>query len=66
MKNKNWKLQPSVQMSPETAEQVAKIACALQSLSVYTTLAYEQDDAPADLKVIVEEGLEAMRKVFVW
>jgi len=66
MKDKNWKLRPGVQMSPETAEQVAKIACALQSLSVYTTLAYEQDDAPADLKAIVEEGLEAMQKVFVW
>lgn len=66
MKNKSWKLQPGVQISPEVAEQVAKIACALQSLSIYTTLAYEQDDAPADLKAIVEEGLEAMKKVFVW
>lgn len=66
MKRNSWKLQPGVQMSPEAAEQVAKIACALQSLSIYTALAYEQDDAPADLKTIVEDGIEAMQKIFVW
>lgn len=62
----NWKLQEGVKMDPATAAEVAKIACALKSLSVYTTLASESDDAPEDLTVIVNEGLEAMAKIFVW
>jgi hypothetical protein len=66
MTEKMWKLQPGVQMNDETADQVAKIACALKSLSAYTTLACEDEDAPADLKAIVDEGLEAMQKLFVW
>lgn len=66
MAGSNWKLQPGVQMSTEAAAEVAKIACALKSLSVYTDMAYEHEDAPADLQAIVNEGLEAMQKIFVW
>ena len=35
---KNWHLQPGVAMSPEAADDVAKIACALKALSIYTAL----------------------------
>lgn len=62
----NWNLQPGVQMSPEVAEEVAKISCALKSLSAFTTFAMEREDCPDDLQKIVDEGLEAMSKLFVW
>ena len=63
---KNWHLQPGISMSPEAANEVAKVACALKSLSAYTTFAMERDDCPEDLQKIVDEGLEAMSKLFVW
>lgn len=63
---KNWKLQPSAQMSPELANDVAMVACALKSLSAYTTFAMEREDCPEDLQKLVEEGLEAMARIFVW
>ncbi len=63
---KNWHLQSGVAMSPEVANEVAKVACALKSLSAYTTFAMEREDCPEDLQKIVEEGLEAMAKLFVW
>jgi len=63
---KNWKLQPKIMLEDGTAADVASIACALQSLSAYTSLACEREDAPDDLWQIVDEGLEAMRRVFVW
>lgn len=64
--NKNWKLQPGVNIAPEVADEVAKIACALKSLSAYTTLVLEREDCPEDLQQIVEEGLEAMVRIFEW
>lgn len=63
---KNWQLQPGVNISPELADEVAKVACALKSLSAYTTFAMEQEDCPEDLKQIVDDGLDAMAKIFVW
>ena len=66
MEKNNWKLQDGVQMDAATAGEVAKIACALKSLSVYAMLAYEQDDVPADLQPLVDDGLEAMQKIFKW
>ena len=66
MEKKNWALQDSIQMDAATADEVAKIACALKSLSVYAALAYEQDDVPADLQLLVDEGLESMEKIFKW
>ncbi len=63
---KNWHLQPGVAMSSEAADEVAKIACALKSLSAYTTLMMEREDCPEELQKLVEEGLEAMARVFVW
>jgi hypothetical protein len=63
---KNWQLQPGVNISPELGDEVAKVACALKSLSAYTTFAMEREDCPEDLQQIVEEGLDAMAKIFVW
>lgn len=63
---KNWNLQPQVTMTPELADEVAKVACALKSLSAYTTFAMEREDCPEDLQKIVQEGLDAMARIFVW
>ena len=61
-----WKLREGVNLDDTTACNVSKIACALKSLSIYTRLAMESEDAPEDLQSIVDEGLEAMARVFVW
>lgn len=66
MDKSNWRLQPSVVMDDALAMEVAKIACALKSLSVYTTEALEEADTPDQLKTIVDDGMEAMKRVFVW
>ncbi len=61
-----WKLKEGVVISPETAEEVAKIACALQSLAAFTSMAYEDKDKPAELQPLVDDGLQAMKKIFEW
>lgn len=66
MEKKNWTLQDGIEMDATTANEVAKIACALKSLSAYAALAYEQDDVPAELQPLVDEGLEAMQNIFKW
>lgn len=62
----NWKLKPGVNIAPEQVEDVAKIACALKSLSAYTTFVVEREDCPEDLQQIVQEGLDAMVRIFEW
>ena len=62
----NWTLQPGIELSPAVAEDIAKIACALKGLSAYTTFVIEREDCPNDLQKLVDEGLEAMSRVFVW
>jgi hypothetical protein len=66
MADNNWQLQPGVKMTPEAAAEVAKIACALKSLSVYAGLVIEREDCPADLQKIVDDGVKAIGKIFVW
>lgn len=66
MDTKSWELQPDVTMDAKLASEVAKIACALQSLSVYTAEALEEDKEAEPLKAIVDDGLEAMKRIFVW
>ena len=66
MDSNTWTLQPNVKMDDKLAGDVAKIACALKSLSVYTEQAIEEDEAPDNLKSIVDEGMAAMKRVFVW
>ncbi|MCL4470632.1 MAG: hypothetical protein ACYC05_04850 [Sulfuricella sp.] len=61
-----WKLRENVKMDDATAAEVAKIACALKSLSAYASMAMESEDAPEDLQKIVDEGLDAMTRIFVW
>lgn len=63
-KTKNWQLQPGVKIDENTAEEIAKIACALKSLSLYATLVLEQEDCPEDLQVLVDEGVAAINKIF--
>lgn len=43
---------------------VSKISLALKSLATYTMLVYEHDDDPEDLQDIVDDGLEAINKLF--
>lgn len=66
MDKASWKLHQNVTMDEKLAAEVAKIACALQSLSVYTTQALEEEDVPDTLKKIVDDGKEAMKRIFVW
>ncbi len=61
MSDKMWKLKEGVTLE---AEEVAKIACALKSLAIYTALACENDDDPEELKEVVDEGITAMNKFF--
>ncbi len=61
MSEGNWKLKDGAELN---IDEVAKIACALKSLSAYTTLACAEDESPEDLEDIVDEGLEAIEKLF--
>jgi len=45
-------------------EDVARIACALKSLAVYTSLACEEEDSPDELREIVDHGLQSINKLF--
>lgn len=65
-KTQDWQLQRGVKMSEDTAAEVAKIACALKSLSVYTALVLDQDDCPEDLQKTVDEGISAIDRLFIW
>lgn len=61
MGESSWTLKEGAQLS---VDEVAKIACALKSLAVYTSMACDKDDNPDDLRVIVEEGLDAVENMF--
>ncbi len=61
MTDANWKLKDGAELN---IDDVAKIACALKSLSAYTTLVCAEEDSPEDLEQIVNEGMEAMEKIF--
>lgn len=57
----NWKLKGDRAPDPED---VAKIACALKSLAVYTAMACDQDEKPEELYKIVQDGLDAIDRIF--
>ena len=61
MSEPQWNLKEGAELN---IEDVAKIACALKSLSAYTTLACAEDESPEDLEEIVNEGLMAIEKLF--
>lgn len=61
MSGEHWKLKEGAELN---IEDVAKIACALKSLSVYTQAACEEDDNPKELEETVQQGLDAMERIF--
>jgi hypothetical protein len=61
-----WQLQRGVKISEDAAAEVAKIACALKSLSIFTGLVLDQEDCPEDLQKTVDEGIAAIDKLFIW
>ena len=64
MTEKMWKLNEGVNLDADVAEEVAKIACALKSLALYTALVCDHEDDPAELQEVVDEGVKAMEKLF--
>lgn len=62
--SKDWKLQPGVKIDDKVAEDVAKIALALKSLSLYATLVIDREECPEDLQAVVDEGVTAINRVF--
>jgi hypothetical protein len=64
MTEQKWKLKEGVELDADVAEEVAKIACALRSLAIYTALACDHEDDPKELQEIVDEGVKAMEKLF--
>ncbi|MEA1889081.1 MAG: hypothetical protein U9N50_04790 [Pseudomonadota bacterium] len=64
MTEKMWKLKEGVNLDADVAEEVAKIACALKSLAIYTALACDHEDDPKELQETVDEGVKAMDKLF--
>ncbi|MCW8928799.1 MAG: hypothetical protein OQL19_01020 [Gammaproteobacteria bacterium] len=61
MSEENWQLKEGAELN---LEDVAKIACALKSLSAYTMLACAEEDSPEELEGIVDEGLDAIHNLF--
>ncbi len=61
MIDENWKLKEGAELN---VEDVAKIACALKSLSAYTTLACAEQDSPEDLEEIVNDGMNSIENLF--
>ncbi|MGD8909744.1 MAG: hypothetical protein PVI92_10400 [Chromatiales bacterium] len=47
-------------------QDVEKIAIGLKSLAAYSMLAYEHEDDPQDLETVVQEGLDAIDRLFVY
>ena len=45
-------------------EDVTRIACALKSLAVYTSLVCEQEDSPDELRELVDQGLDSINNLF--
>jgi hypothetical protein len=64
MSEKMWKIKEGVALDADVAEEVAKIACALKSLAIYTAMACESEDDPKELRNVVDEGMAAMDKLF--
>ncbi len=47
-----------------TLAEVSKIALALKSLATYSMLAYDHEDDPEELQKIVDDGLDAVDRLF--
>ncbi len=60
--NTDCELKPGAELN---IEDISTIACALKSLAMYSMLAYEHNDDPEELQQIVDEGLDAIERLFV-
>jgi hypothetical protein len=45
-------------------DDVEKIAIGLKSLAAYSMLAYEHEEDPQDLETVVQDGLDAINRLF--
>ncbi|MCP3850696.1 MAG: hypothetical protein GY694_10740 [Gammaproteobacteria bacterium] len=61
MSEENWELKEGAELN---LEDVTNIACALKSLSAYTTLACAGEDSPEELEGIVDKGLDSINNLF--
>lgn len=61
MMNEECTLREGVELN---LSDVAKIAMGLKSLAAYSMLAYEHDDDPEELDDVVQEGLDAIDRLF--
>jgi hypothetical protein len=61
MDDENWTLKEGAELN---IKDVARIACALKSLSAYTVLACAEEDSPEELEGIVDDGLDAINNLF--
>jgi hypothetical protein len=59
--NQEFTLREGVELNLADVE---KIAIGLKSLAAYSMLAYEHDDDPQDLEEVVQEGLDAIDRLF--
>lgn len=66
MERVDWNLLPDVAMDERLACDVARIACALKSLSVYAIETIEDDETPELLRKNVQDGVDAINRIFVW
>lgn len=64
-KAQEWQLQRGIKMSEDTTIEVAKIACALKALAMFSELMINREDCPEDLRKTVDEGVAAIEKLFV-
>ncbi len=64
MAEKMWKIKEGVNLEEDVAEEVAKIACALKSLAIYSAMACDHEDDPKELREVVDVGMAAMDKLF--
>jgi hypothetical protein len=64
-KTQEWQLKQGVKMNEDVAAEVAKIACALKALSLFTALIVDRKDCPEDLQKTVEEGVAAIDKIMI-
>ncbi len=61
MDSSNWKLRNPDNIDPQA---VARIACALKSLSAYTAMTLEEDSEAGELHKILADGLAAIEEIF--
>ena len=60
--NSDCELKPGAELN---IDDISKIACALKSLAMYSMLAYDHEDDPEELHEVVDEGLDAIERLFV-